>query len=220
MLSLLSSWSLAFLLGLRHATEPDHVAAVATLVPEQRNAQRAMQLGAAWGLGHCLAILACGGGLLLLRLNMSERVSDWLELTVSGLLLVLGTRSLLRALKKPSAEHKHKHGATEHAHSTSSHSRRKSLLIGLLHGAAGSGSLTALVFANMSSLRAGLAYLFCFGAGSLLGMAALAGLAGAPLRLISQRQKAHAWLFATAGVLSLTIGVNYGLPIARRLFGA
>lgn len=213
MLSLLTSWALAFMLGLRHATEPDHVAAVATLVPEQRNVKRAMQLGAAWGLGHCLAILACGGALLLLRLNMSERVSDWLELSVSALLLVLGARSIMRALRKP-------RGASDHTHQLSQHSRRKSLAIGLLHGAAGSGSLAALVFANMPNLRAGFAYLICFGAGSLLGMAALAGLAGAPLRMLSQREKAHAMLFACAGLLSLTIGLNYGLPIARRLFGA
>jgi ABC-type nickel/cobalt efflux system permease component RcnA len=214
MLPVLTSWALAFVLGLRHATEPDHVAAVATLVPEQRNMQRAMQLGAAWGLGHCLAILACGSALLLLRMNMSERVSDCLELTVALLLLALGTRSILRAWRKPAAV------SGEHNHEHSAHSRKKSLLIGLLHGVAGSGSLTALVFANMPSLREGVGYMFCFGAGSLLGMAALAGLAGAPLRAITQREKAHALLFASAGILSVTIGVNYGLPIARRLFGA
>jgi ABC-type nickel/cobalt efflux system permease component RcnA len=171
-----------------------------------------MQLGAAWGLGHCLAIVACGGALLLMRRTMTERVSDWLELTVAVLLLVLGTRSIVRALRKPAPE--------QHAHPELRHSRRKSLLIGLLHGVAGSGSLAALVFANMPSLRAGLTYMFCFGAGSLLGMAALAGLAGAPLRLISQRETPHALLFAFAGLLSLGIGINYGLPIALRLFAA
>lgn len=213
MLSMLTSWSLAFLLGLRHATEPDHVAAVATLVPEQRNARRAMQLGAAWGLGHSLAILACGGALLLFRQSMSDRVSDWLELMVSGLLLVLGMRSILRALRQPAPERAHQPHPLRH-------SRRKSLFIGLLHGTAGSGSLAALVFANMPDLRAGLAYLLFFGAGSLLGMAALAGIAGAPLRVISQRAMPQALLFGAAGVLSVGIGISYGLPIAQRLFGA
>jgi high-affinity nickel-transport protein len=220
MVSLFTTWSLAFLLGLRHATEPDHVAAVATLVPEQRNARRAMQLGAAWGLGHSLAILACGGALLMFRQSMSERMSDWLELTVAGLLLALGTRSILRALRKPG------HGSgpgvqsdhAEHIHQPMRHSRRKSLLIGLLHGTAGSGSLAALVFANMPDLQAGMAYLFFFGVGSLLGMAALAGIAGAPLRALSRREKPQALLFAAAGILSVTIGINYGLPIAQRLF--
>lgn len=215
MVSLFTSWSLAFLLGLRHATEPDHVAAVATLVPEQRNARRAMQLGAAWGLGHSLAILACGGALLMFRQSMSERTSDWLELTVAGLLLVLGTRSIVRALRKPAET-----PDTDHVHEPSRHSRRKSLLIGLLHGTAGSGSLAALVFANMPDLRAGFAYMVFFGAGSLLGMAALAGIAGAPLRAISQRAKPQALLFAAAGVLSVSIGIHYGIPIAQRLFGA
>lgn len=213
--SLFTSWSLAFLLGLRHATEPDHVAAVATLVPEQRNARRAMQLGAAWGLGHSLAILACGGALLMFRQSMSERTSDWLELMVSGLLLGLGLRSILRALRKPGAS-----GAADHVHKPLLHSRRKSLFIGLLHGTAGSGGLAALVFANMPDLGAGIAYLLFFGAGSLLGMAALAGIAGAPLRAISQREKPQALLFAAAGILSVTIGISYGLPIAQRLFGA
>lgn len=212
---MLTSWSLAFLLGLRHATEPDHVAAVATLVPEQRNARRAMQLGAAWGLGHSLAILACGGALLLFRRSMSDRVSDWLELSVAGLLLVLGTRSILRALRKPVSEREH-----AHMHQPLRHSGRKSLMIGLLHGTAGSGSLAALVFANMPDLRAGLAYLLFFGAGSLLGMAALAGIAGAPLRVISQRARPQALLFGAAGTLSVAIGISYGLPIAQRLFWA
>jgi hypothetical protein len=217
MLSLFTSWSLAFLLGLRHATEPDHVAAVATLVPEQRNARRAMQLGAAWGLGHSLAILACGGALLMFRQSMSERTSDWLELSVAGLLLVLGTRSILRALRKPVEIEARD---ADHVHEPSRHSGRKSLLIGLLHGTAGSGSLAALVFANMPDLRAGFAYMVFFGAGSLLGMAALAGIAGAPLRAISQRAMPQALLFAAAGVLSVSIGIHYGLPIAQRLFGA
>jgi ABC-type nickel/cobalt efflux system permease component RcnA len=220
MVSLLTSWSLAFLLGLRHATEPDHVAAVATLVPEQRNARRAMQLGAAWGLGHSLAIVACGGALLMFRQSMSERTSDWLELTVAALLLVLGTRSILRALRKPIEPVEIEARDTDHLHELSRHCRRKSLLIGLLHGTAGSGSLAALVFANMPDLRAGFAYMVFFGAGSLLGMAALAGIAGAPLRAISQRAKPQALLFAAAGVLSFSIGIHYGLPIAQRLFGA
>mgnify|MGYP006336233985 CR=1 FL=1 len=207
MLAVLTSWSLAFLLGLRHATEPDHVAAVATLVPEQRSLQRGLQLGAAWGVGHSLAIFACGGALLLLRLELSVRVSDWLELCVAGMLLVLGGRSLRRAVQTTQHGHAHAHV----------HAPRKSLLIGLLHGVAGSGSLAALVFANMPSLRAGLGFLLCFGTGSLLGMAALAGFASAPLRLLTRTAHAHALLFASAGLLSVGIGAHYGWSIAQRL---
>jgi high-affinity nickel-transport protein len=210
MLPVVTSWAVAFLLGLRHATEPDHVAAVATLVPEQRNLQRGLQLGAAWGLGHSLAIFACGGALLLLRLQLSERVSDYLELGVAGMLLALGVRSILRAL----ATRQHAHAHTPHTHA---HGRRKSLLIGLFHGVAGSGSLAALVFANMPSLRAGLGFMFCFGTGSLCGMAALAGFAAAPLHLITRRASTHALLFACAGFLSLGIGLHYGYGIALRL---
>ena len=213
MLAVFTTWTLAFVLGLRHATEPDHVAAVATLVPEQRTLQRGLQLGAAWGVGHSLAIFACGGALLLLRKSMSERVSDWLELGVAGMLLLLGTRSLLRALQT-------KRHAHPEAHAAHAHGPRRSLLIGLLHGVAGSGSLAALVFANMTSLRAGLGFLFCFGTGSMLGMAALAGFASAPLRLLTRKADTHALLFAFAGVLSLCIGVHCGWPIAQRLFGA
>jgi len=209
MLSVLTSWFMAFLLGLRHATEPDHVAAVATLVPEQRNVSRGLQLGAAWGLGHSLAIFACGGALLLLRRQLPERVSDWLELGVAGMLLLLGCRSLLRAVQT----RQHAHDGPAHVHA-----RRKSLFIGLLHGVAGSGSLAALVFANMTSVRAGLGFLLCFAIGSLLGMAALAGFAAAPLRWLTRKADAHALLFASAGLLSLAIGAHYGWSIAQRLF--
>ena len=210
MLAVFTTWTLAFVLGLRHATEPDHVAAVATLVPEQRNVQRGLQLGAAWGLGHCLAIFACGGALLLLRQRMSERVSDWLELGVAGMLLLLGVRSLLRAVR--TTQH-----ATAPAHT---HGPRSSLVIGLLHGVAGSGSLAALAFANMPSLRSGLGFMFCFGTGSLFGMAALAGFASAPLSLLTRKSHTHALLFASAGLLSLGIGAHYGWSIAQRLFGS
>lgn len=219
MLAVFTTLTLAFVLGLRHATEPDHVAAVATLVPEQRTLQRGLQLGAAWGLGHSLAIFACGGALLLLRKSMSERVSDWLELGVAGMLLLLGIRSLLRALQ--TKKHAHPaHAHSEHAHPAHVHGPRRSLLIGLLHGVAGSGSLAALVFANMTSLRAGLGFLFCFGTGSMFGMAALAGFASAPLQLLTRKTDTHALLFACAGLLSLGIGLHCGWPIALRLFGA
>jgi ABC-type nickel/cobalt efflux system permease component RcnA len=212
MLSIATGWTLAFLLGMRHASEPDHLAAVATLVPDQRSARSAARLGFAWGLGHSLSLLIFGGLLLTLRLQLSARTADLFELVVAAMLLFLGGRSLHRALR-PSRQPDH--APHPHAHGLG----RKPLLVGMVHGLAGSGSLAALVLANMPTPWAGLGYLLCFAGGSILAMALLAGLAGAPLRWLARGDSAQAAVFAVAGLLSVGLGFSYGLSILSRLIG-
>jgi high-affinity nickel-transport protein len=229
-LSVLTGWSLALLLGVRHASEPDHLVAVSTLVADQPNAARASLLGAIWGVGHSISLFVIGGLLLLFRLHLSARVADLFELAVATMLLVLGGRALTRALRVHSAiasdsrpqavvSHHHQHTATpaSHAHGAALRVARRPLLIGLVHGLAGSGALTALVLANMPTLGSGMIYMLCFGAGSVIGMAALTGLVGAPLRWLNERRVMHAALGAVAGVMSVALGVSCGWPVVARL---
>jgi hypothetical protein len=238
MTSVLTGWLLALLLGVRHASEPDHLAAVSTLLAEHAQphsqahsqARRSAWLGAFWGVGHSLALLAVGGVLLLMHLRMPGRVADLFELGVAAMLLVLGARSLRRALRLGrSGQHSlHTHhgephvhaGPAEHLHLGSWTMAKRPLMIGLVHGLAGSGALTALALASMPSLGSGLVYMLLFGAGSIVGMALLTGLAGWPLRQLAQRNYAQAALSGFAGVVSLVLGVLWGWPLIVRLSGA
>ncbi|MCW5809249.1 MAG: urease accessory protein, partial [Deltaproteobacteria bacterium] len=110
--------ALGFAIGLRHALEPDHLTAVSTLVVDARGAQRGALLGALWGVGHTLALLAVGSVLLATSSTLPDRAADMLELAVAAMLVVLGIRSLARAVHdgERGPVHGHRHGATAHAH--------------------------------------------------------------------------------------------------------
>jgi hypothetical protein len=222
MLALLTGSLLALALGVRHSIEPDHLAAVSTLVAE-RHGKRAAAQGAAWGLGHTVALLAIGALVLLLRRSLPSRIDDALEWVVAATLLVLGARALRRAARlgcqgEMSA---HAHGPRRHAHAGPvDHVHlggwtlaRRPLVVGLLHGLAGSGALTALA---MPSFGSGLWFLFCFGIGAMAGMALWCGLAGLALGGLLSRRGGR-WLIGGAGVLSLVLGVIKGWPLTVRL---
>ena len=248
MASVFTGWLLAFVLGARHASEPDHLVAVSTLIAEQRGAWRAMLLGAIWGVGHSISLFMVGLILLFFHLELSEHVADYFELGVVIMLLGLGTRSMVRAFRAGGrgidaqarlrsgggggAEHEHVHlHEHDHAHVGDRHFlggdddelarrwtlTRRPLMIGLVHGLAGSGALTALVLANMPSVGSGLIYMASFGAGSVLGMATLTGLVGLPLRRLTQRRGAQMALSACAGLISFGLGIHWGWPLLLRM---
>jgi len=229
MASLVTGWLLAMLLGVRHASEPDHLVAVTTLLAGSRDARRAAWLGAIWGVGHSLALLLVGVALMFLHRAMPERVAALFELAVAAMLLVLGTLSILRARALGSAGvvHVHRHGsathrhrgAPEHVHVSSLTLARRPLIVGLVHGLAGSGALSALALANMPSFASAVMYIACFGAGSIVGMAALSGLVGLPMSALGQRTRVQAWLFVGAGISSLVLGVLWGWPLLHHLAG-
>jgi ABC-type nickel/cobalt efflux system permease component RcnA len=220
---------LALVLGARHALEPDHLAAVSTLLAGRAGSRRAALLGASWGLGHALALLLAAGTLVLARAAMPERLAAMLELGVAGMLVLLGSRNLWLAFRagREGPAHGHLHGAVSHAHPGAPEHvhlgaftlARRPLLVGLVHGLAGSGALAALAASQMPSLAAGLAFVLSFGAGALLGMAALAGAAGIPLARLGTRPGAVRALGVLSGVVSLGLGLHWGAQTARLLAG-
>ncbi len=220
---------LGVLLGLRHAFEPDHLAAVSTLVAERRNAGAGLFLGAVWGVGHTLGLLAVAGVLALLQTHLPPAIEQGFECVVAAMLVLLGLRGLLRAAAEgasgPSAAHWH--GRQRHAHPAAKpehlHLRHwtlapRPLAIGLVHGLAGSGALTALVLARMPTPAARLAYIGLFGIGSVLGMGLLTGLAGMSLGRLQARSRWNAVLLATTGALSLALGSWWGWKSVQLLF--
>jgi hypothetical protein len=218
---------LGVLLGMRHACEPDHLAALSTLVTEERSSRRGLLLGAFWGLGHTAALLGMAIVLGALQATLPERVADFFELGVAFMLLGLGARAVARAasegMRGPSAVHAHgvdchqHHAAQRHVHLGRWTLAWRPLLVGIVHGLAGSGALTALVIASMQSTAARLYYVALFAAGSVAGMALLSGLAGWQLARLGRRPAAARVLVGATGLLSIALGLAWGWPLLGRL---
>src|SRR3954471_22184085 len=190
-LELVTSSGLGSLLGMRHAFEPDHLAAVSTLVTRERGGYKAALIGAWWGLGHTLSLLIVGTVLIFLRAEMTPSVAEAFEFCVALMLVGLGWRAIYLAAHQGLAGplHVHHHGPVVHSHTgVPAHVHvgrwtlaRRPLLVGAVHGLAGSGALTALVLATLPSTASRLVYMVLFGLGSTAGMAALSGVLGWPL---------------------------------------
>ncbi len=213
---------------MRHALEPDHLAAVSTLASEERGGLRAgLHLGVYWGLGHTFSLLIVGGSLAVLGAQMPARLGFAFELLVALMISALGVRAMLRAVAEGRAgsEHTHAHGGLTHTHAAPSehlHLSRwtlatRPLLIGLMHGLAGSGALTALVMAELPTASARLSYIALFGAGSVVGMSLLTGLAGVPMMKLARSPRLAAGLLLFTGVLSTAIGACWGWGAIQNL---
>ena len=228
LLELLTSSGLGSLLGMRHALEPDHVAAVSTLVTGERSGVKAAWLGACWGVGHTLTLVVAGAVLVLLRAEMPAVASDAFEFAVALMLVGLGVRAIYVAVRQgPSGPaHLHHHGRLVHVHpGVPAHVHigtwtlaRRPLLVGAVHGLAGSGALTALVLTTLPSTAARLSYLALFGLGSTVGMAALSGLLGWPLARVGRHHVLGRAVSATVGCISTGLGLVWGYPLVGRLF--
>jgi hypothetical protein len=226
-LELVTSSGLGSLLGMRHALEPDHLAAVSTLVTRERGGYKAALLGACWGIGHTCSLLSVGVVLVALRAEMPARVADLFEFCVAIMLVALGVRALYYAARQGGTgpTHIHHHGRTTHMHAgVPAHVHighwtlaRRPLLVGAVHGLAGSGALTALVLTTLPSTAARLTYMALFGFGSTLGMAALSGLLGWPIARLGSHQAVARGVSAVVGCLSVGLGLAWGYPFISHL---
>jgi high-affinity nickel permease len=230
--SLSAALGLGFLLGLRHATDADHVAAVSTLLSRHRSLAASCLLGTFWGAGHTAALLAAGVASIVFQLTISTELENALEIAVAFVLILLGGNVLFRSLRAISVHrHRHSHEGSSHSHvhlhlggaeGTSEHFHLfkvggRPFLVGLLHGLAGSGALMLVVLTTIPSSLGKLLYLLVFGVGSTGGMLLLSGVIGVPFAVTAGRwQTANATIQALAGASSLVLGV----ALARDLWGA
>ena len=220
LLELVTSSGLGSLLGMRHALEPDHLAAVSTLVTGERSSYKAAFLGACWGLGHTFALIAVGTGFVVLRAQMPALVASTLEFAVAVMLVCLGLRAIYLAWRQGTAgpARMHHHGSRVHVHQgTPAHIHigawtlaRRPLIIGAVHGLAGSGALAALVLTTLPSTASRLAYMALFGLGSTLGMAALSALLGLPLARLGSHAAIARRISLAVGCVSTSLGIFYG----------
>ena len=215
-----ASAGLGTLLGMRHALEPDHLAALSTLLTGERNIRKAAWLGVYWGIGHTLTLLVAGTLLVVLRADMPAMASDLLACAVVLLLVGFGVRAIYLSAGQAAVGPTHSHAHTA-APASASAGRwtlaRRPLFVGAVHGLAGSGALTALVMATIPSTGARLVYLALFGVGSTLGMAALSGLMGWPIARVGAHGAIARTISLAVGCISIVLGLYWGYPLIGRL---
>ena len=231
--------ALGFFLGMRHATDPDHVIAVSTIVTRARGTKNAAVIGAVWGVGHTLTILIVGAGIILFGWVIPARLGLSLELSVGIMLIILGIMNLRSILARVPAgpgthAHAHPHGDYVHTHvhghepEVHPHSADQTpvawldrhfgrlgayqllrpLVVGVVHGLAGSAAVALLVLATIPTSGWAIAYLLVFGLGTVVGMMLITALIALPAGYAERRRAA--WqrsLRLVSGLVSLAFGL-------------
>lgn len=202
--------ALGFVLGVRHAADADHVVAVTAIVARHGSVRQAVRVGALWGVGHSVTLLAVGGTIVALRLAVPPRVGLGFELLVALVLVAVGVRNL-----RP--------GAATDADAHPAVEARRPLLVGTVHGLAGSAAAALLALAAIPTAAWALAYLAVFGAGTVVGMMLVTTLVAAPAAIAAPRLgRMRPALRIAAGALSVVVGVTlaHGIVADGGLFGA
>ena len=239
--SLAAILGLGFTLGLKHATEADHLAAVSAIVSERRSMLQSAAVGILWGVGHTASLLVAGFLVIAVGVTIPQPVANLFELLVALMIIFLGTRLLYTILRARHDIHVHAHTHNgrphihlhchdeHHAHSTGvSHddahnglSGWRPVLVGVVHGLAGSAALTLLVLSEVvrnGTPTLGFVYLLVFGLGSIGGMLMMTSLIGVPISLgVRFFRSTLVPMRALAGVLSTTFGFFYALRIIEKL---
>jgi len=153
-MSLLLTFITSLLLGMRHATDPDHIVAVTTIVTRERSVAKAAWIGAVWGIGHTITLLVVGGAIILFKVAMNARLGLSLELCVAIMLIVLGLLNLFNVRAR-----------------TSDINAARPFLVGVVHGLAGSAAAALLIVPLIDDPRWAALYLLTFGLGTIVGMA-------------------------------------------------
>ncbi len=270
MTDLLAVLALGFFLGMRHATDPDHVIAVTTIVARQRTTKSAALIGAVWGVGHTLMILLVGSGIILFRWVISDRIGLSMELAVGIMLIVLGIANLseflglarrvgatgttapVRVAPDTPATHVHSHAHSHgdyvhthpHGHHPEVHPHRsdqtpigwldrhfggvglyqlgRPLVVGIVHGLAGSAAVALIVLAAIGNPRWGVLYLLIFGVGTIVGMMVITAAIAVPFALSPQQSRFAGRLRLASGLISVAFGcfIVYQIGIVHGLFTA
>ncbi|MFN8627981.1 MAG: urease accessory protein UreH [Candidatus Binatia bacterium] len=224
------------LLGIRHALDADHLAAVSAIVSERKSVLSSCWVGALWGLGHTIAVLLAGVAFIGLHVEFGHKVTLLLELCVALMLVGLGVDVLRKLVRGGTLHvHPHRHGRRRHIHPHvhiaaeegvphMHHGVRggaRPVLVGMVHGLAGSAALMLLVLATIPSPTAGFAYLAVFGIGSTGGMLCMSTVLGLPFQFTAQRfRRADVVVRTVAGLVSLGLGMlmAYRIGFVEGLF--
>ena len=272
MINFLSIIALGFFLGMRHATDPDHVIAVSTIVSREREISKSAWIGVFWGLGHTATIFTVGAAIILFDLVIPPRLGLSMELAVGLMLILLGVInmvSFVRGIPRPAPDqtpgasesifvsshsevvhsHAHSHGdyihthAHSHSHGPEAHAHAgqnpvvwldraflrfkvyrplRPLMIGIVHGLAGSAAAALLVLAAIRDPRWAMAYLVVFGFGTIVGMMVITIIIASTFWLARGKQQFLRRVAMASGLLSLGFGllVAYHIIVVNGLLSA
>ena len=226
----IAALSLGFLLGMKHATDADHVVAVSAIVSEARNVWRGLWVGASWGLGHTTPLLILGVVILAFKevvLHTYESVAPVFEFGVGVMLVLLGAQVVWKIRNGKLHLHQHAHDEGPHVHIHSTHPsdagpevedvhgffhfgrptfRAKSYAVGVVHGLAGSAAVMLVLLPTLSTFWVGVGYLLLFGVGAMLSMAAITLVLGVPFALSRGHNRLNTVVSGAAGLASLALG--------------
>jgi high-affinity nickel permease len=244
MISLLSILAVGFFLGMRHATDPDHVIAVTTIVSNQHNSMRAALIGAFWGVGHTLTIFVVGAGIILFNLVIPVRVGLSMELSVAAMLIILGLWNVAGFLRSMPAgsiyhhqtenvihSHPHSHGDYIHNHPhahepaplawmdrvlgrISLYQYLRPFVVGVVHGLAGSAAVALLVLTTIRNVHWAIAYLLLFGVGTIAGMMLITMSIASAFTMVGKGRQKFSRRLALA---SGVLSLGFGLFVAYQI---
>lgn len=187
----------SLLLGMRHATDADHIVAITTIVNRERGAWRSSRIGVLWGLGHTVTILAVGSAIILFKLAFTARIGLSMEFCVAMMLMVLGILNLTR--RGPASD---------------AVPQLRPFVVGVVHGMAGSAAATLLILPFIDDVRWAVLYLAVFGLGTIVGMAMVTIAIAAPAAYAGNRIAGlQRGMRLASGVVSLAFGAYLGYRI-------
>lgn len=221
--------ALGCVLGIKHAIEPDHIIAVSTIASQSKKLHRSTLAGVFWGIGHTATLFIIGVILILMKGEIPVKVAMSLEFLVGIMLVYLGLTTFhsfkkrIRHQKELDAEvhsHAHSHGnGTQHIHNVKV-SYVKSMMIGLVHGLAGSGAMVLLTMSTVKSVGEAIIYILIFGAGTVIGMLFFTTIIGLPFVYSAKKFSLNKGLTQITGAISVGFGVYYmyNLGVTEGLF--
>lgn len=220
MQTLISMLLLGFVLGLRHATDADHVVAVGAITTRERSPRSALLIGVSWGLGHSLTVLTVGSAIVLFGLVIPPRVGLGMEFSVALMLIALGAVNLQGAVR---GLHSAAHPSSRPASSSNPGPRGplRAVGVGIVHGLAGSAAVALLVLTSIKDPELAVFYLAVFGLGTIAGMVTLTSALALPMAYAARRfQRFQSGLSRAAGVLSVALGLflAYRIGVVDGLF--
>lgn len=228
--SLFSILLIGFVLGIKHALEPDHVIAVSTIASQSKKLSRSSLAGVFWGIGHTLTLFVVGMSVIFMKGEIPEEWALSLEFLVGIMLVYLGVSSILNLRRIGATTHTHSEINHDHFHlhpvkPSTAHIHKKvsylkSMFIGIIHGLAGSAAMVVLTMSTVSSVWQGAMYMLVFGLGTVAGMLISTTIIGIPFVLTASKERVNTWLTQATGTISTLFGVYYmyNLGITEGLF--